>query len=119
MRTRGFVVSLSLALVCIYSTGGGGILIGQSAGTSSAGRTVDTAVISCTVEALAPRAPSGTAIVSVTHVAAADGVPAYCRVDAQVATPGNTLNVRLRLPAAWNGKFFFHGVGGLAGSVEP
>ena len=34
-----------------------------------------------------------------------------------MATPGNTVNFRLGLPAAWNGKFFFEGVGGFGGTI--
>ena len=43
--------------------------------------------------------------------------PEYCRVDGHVATPGNTVNFRLGLPAAWNGKFLFEGVGGFGGTI--
>ena len=41
----------------------------------------------------------------------------YCRVDGHVAVPGNEVNFRLGLPNAWNGKFYFVGVGGLGGSI--
>jgi feruloyl esterase len=34
-----------------------------------------------------------------------------------VATPGNSVNFRLGLPAAWNNKFYFEGVGGFAGTI--
>ena len=72
----------------------------------------------CGAAAIAARAPQGTTIVKATRVAATDRAPEFCQVDAQVATPSNSVNVRLHLPAMWNGKFYFHGVGGYAGTVE-
>ena len=68
----------------------------------------------CTVSALQQKAPPGTTITAATVVAAEGATPEYCRVDGHVATPGNTVNFRLGLPPAWNGKFFFEGVGGFA-----
>jgi hypothetical protein len=32
------------------------------------------------------------------------------------SVPGNDVNFRLGLPASWNGKFYFTGVGGLGGA---
>src|SRR4249920_2957534 len=71
----------------------------------------------CTVAALQQKAPPGTTITGATIVPAEGTTPAYCRVDGNVATPGNTVNFRLGLPAAWNGKFFFEGVGGFGGAI--
>src|SRR4249920_458240 len=71
----------------------------------------------CTVAALQQKAPPGTTITGATIVPAEGTTPAYCRVDGNVATPGNTVNFRLGLPAAWNGKFFFEGVGGFGGTI--
>jgi feruloyl esterase len=46
----------------------------------------------------------------------------YCRVTGTVTTrgegaPDGSARFEVRLPDAWNGKFFFYGVGGLAGSI--
>ena len=71
----------------------------------------------CSVTAVQAKAPAGTTITATAVVEAADTLPRYCRVDGHVATPGNEVNFRLGLPAAWNGKFYFIGVGGLAGSI--
>jgi feruloyl esterase len=73
--------------------------------------------VPCTIEALQSKAPAGTTITAATVVAAAASLPQYCQVDASVATPGNTVNFRLGLPASWNNKFYFEGVGGFAGTI--
>lgn len=75
------------------------------------------AAVDCTVAALQQKAPAGTKITSATTVEAAGGLPQYCRVEGNVETPGNTVNFRLGLPAAWNNKFRFEGVGGFGGSI--
>ena len=58
------------------------------------------------------------------EVVPSDGVPAYCKVEGYVETPGlkgepdNKVNFRVGLPiSTWNGKFYFQGIGGLAGSI--
>jgi feruloyl esterase len=71
----------------------------------------------CTVVALQQKAQPGTTITAAAAVPAEGTAPEYCRVDGNVATPGNTVNFRLGLPAAWNGKFFFEGVGGFGGTI--
>jgi tannase/feruloyl esterase len=71
----------------------------------------------CSVAALQPKAPADTTITAAVTVPADGRTPEYCRVDGHVATPGNTVNFRLGLPAAWNGKFLFEGVGGFGGSI--
>src|SRR4051794_41037789 len=71
----------------------------------------------CTLPSVSGIAPPDTTIVAVQAVAASAAVPAFCRVDAHVATPGNTVNFRLGLPVAWNGKLLFIGNGGFAGSI--
>ena len=71
----------------------------------------------CEVGALQQAAPAGTTITAAALVAAAAGQPAHCRVDGHAASPGNTVNFRLGLPADWNGKFYFEGVGGLGGAI--
>jgi feruloyl esterase len=71
----------------------------------------------CEVAALQRLALAGTTITAATPVAATAAEPAHCRVDGHAASPGNTVNFRLGLPAAWNGKFYFEGVGGLGGTI--
>jgi feruloyl esterase len=73
--------------------------------------------VECTVPALQQKAPPGTTITASTVVAAEGAAPEYCRIDGNVATPGNAVNFRLGLPNAWNGKFFFEGVGGFGGTI--
>ena len=67
--------------------------------------------------ALQQKAPPGTTITATAVVAAEGTTPEYCRVDGHVATPGNTVSFRLGLPAAWNDKFLFEGVGGFGGTI--
>lgn len=71
----------------------------------------------CEVDAVQRLAPSGTVITAASLVAATDKEPAHCTVDGHAASPGNTVNFRLGLPSAWNGKFYFEGVGGLGGTI--
>ncbi|MGD0841510.1 MAG: tannase/feruloyl esterase family alpha/beta hydrolase [Candidatus Acidiferrales bacterium] len=71
----------------------------------------------CSLARLEAMAPPDTTITEVSLVAATQNVPEYCRVDAYVATPGNSVPFRLGLPAAWNEKFLFVGVGGFAGTI--
>lgn len=75
--------------------------------------------VACDVGALQKASPAGTTITAATLVAADAGTPAHCRVDGHAASPGNTVNFRLGLPADWNGKFYFEGVGGLGGAIGP
>ncbi len=71
----------------------------------------------CSVERLQQKSPPGTTITGAAMVEAATNLPAYCRVEGHAASPGNTVNFRLGLPVRWNGKFYFQGVGGLAGTI--
>jgi feruloyl esterase len=75
------------------------------------------APLACDPAQLQRKAPAGVKIADATVVAAADRVPAHCLVNGSVATPGNQVMFRLGLPQVWNGKFFFQGVGGFAGSL--
>ena len=74
---------------------------------------------SCDVAALQRDAPAGTTITAAAPVEATGDQPAHCRVDGHVASPGNTVNLRLALPSSWNGKYYFQGVGGLGGAIGP
>ena len=70
----------------------------------------------CAVASLQQKAPPDTTVTAAAMVPADGTTPEYCRVEGHVATPGNTVNFRLGLPASWNGKFYFEGVGGFAGT---
>jgi feruloyl esterase len=74
-------------------------------------------IADCTVAALQAKAPKGTTITAAEVVDASGDVPQYCRVDGHTSSPGNEVNFRLGLPAAWNGKYYFVGVGGLGGTI--
>jgi hypothetical protein len=69
----------------------------------------------CTALALARIAPAGVTILAAKTVPANGTLPAHCLVDANVATPGNVVDFRLGLPASWNQKLLFNGVGGFGG----
>ena len=71
----------------------------------------------CVVAQLQKKALAGTTVSAAKLVPATDKVPAHCLVEGTVATPGNSVDFRLGLPAQWNGKFYFQGVGGFAGSM--
>jgi feruloyl esterase len=76
------------------------------------------AALACSVDALQKKALKGTSIVSATMIAAnEDRTPDHCLVNGTVATPGNSVTFQVGLPAQWNGKFMFQGVGGFAGSL--
>jgi feruloyl esterase len=71
----------------------------------------------CTVAALQARAPADTTLSAVAWVDATATAPRHCVVDGTVRTPGNTVRFRVGLPVAWNGKFYFQGIGGLGGTI--
>jgi len=71
---------------------------------------------SCTVKDLQAKAPIGLTVIDASLVPAVGSTPAYCQVDATVSTAGNDVGIRMGLPEAWNGKFYFAGVGGFGGS---
>ena len=110
----GFLVALSLVVALAWRRDAV-----QPGGESSNSATAAARTVECTADALSAHVPADTTITGAVNVPPQDGLPAYCQVDARVTTPGNAVNVRVRLPASWNGRFLFHGVGGYAGSVEP
>jgi len=78
----------------------------------------------CTVEALSALAIPHMTVQPATIVAPAEPKPEYCKVGGAVITtgegaPDGSARFEGRLPANWNGKFLFYGVGGLAGSIPP
>jgi len=77
----------------------------------------------CSVAALSTLAVPDVTITSANDVPAAAPNPQYCDVKGSVATNGegagpNSAGFESMLPANWNGKFIFNGVGGLAGSFS-
>jgi len=73
----------------------------------------------CTVDALAALQVHKMTVASATDVPAAEQLPAFCDVKGSVETEGNSAGFEIRLPANWNGKFVFFGVGGLGGNMIP
>jgi feruloyl esterase len=104
---RLYVVSLRVALavlVCVIFTA-----------TRASGA-------DCNAAALTALGAPGMTISSAALVPAAAANPAYCDVKGAVATSGEgagsgSANFEIQLPANWNKKFIFNGVGGLAGSL--
>ncbi len=79
------------------------------------------AAIDCQVATLSALGVPNMTITSATDVPAAPPNPEYCDVKGAVATSGegagsNSAGFESKLPANWNGKFIFNGVGGLAGA---
>ena len=77
----------------------------------------------CNTAALAALGVSSMTIASAAVVPAAAPNPEYCDVKGSVATSGDgagfgSANFEAMLPANWNGKFVFNGVGGLAGTLN-
>jgi len=76
----------------------------------------------CSTASLSALGVPNMTIVSATVVPAAGPNPEYCDVKGSVTTSGEgaepgSANFEIMLPANWNQKFIFHGVGGLAGSL--
>ena len=77
-----------------------------------------------TVGALAALTVPNVAIISVADVPASAPNPEFCDVLGTLRTtgfgaPDGSAGFEIRLPATWNGKFLFLGVGGFAGSLSP
>src|SRR6202163_1712521 len=101
--------------VFILLAGLAAILCGAVAAPASA--------MDCKVAALAALGVPNMTITSATDVAAAAPNPQYCDVKGSVETSGegagpNSADFEAMLPADWNGKFIFNGVGGLAGTLN-
>ena len=81
-------------------------------------------VAQCTVAALSSLGVRDMTIISASQVPAAAPNPGYCDVRGSVTTRGHgaapgSAGFAIKLPANWNHKFLFLGVGGLAGSLNP
>lgn len=77
----------------------------------------------CKAAALSALGVPNMTITSAADVAAAAPNPQYCDVKGSVSTSGegagpNSAGFEAMLPANWNGKFIFNGVGGLAGNLN-
>src|SRR3954469_17021787 len=68
--------------------------------------------VECTVTSLRAKAPKDTTVASAKLVPSSGNLPEFCEVEGSVATPGNDVGFRLALPAGWNRKFYFQGIGG-------
>lgn len=93
---------------------GAGLWMGAGAAQAATAAT-------CSMGALSGKV-GGMTIQSATTVAAAGGTPAYCDVKGSLATSGDdappgAAAFEIQMPANWNGKFLFFGVGGLAGGT--
>jgi hypothetical protein len=93
------------------------VLLG-AVGVDVAAQQAAVSAAACTVAALQAKSPQGTTIVDAKIVEATDTVPQYCDLNGHATSVGNEVDFRLALPATWNGKFFFAGVGGLGGSTD-
>jgi hypothetical protein len=96
------------------------LLVLLLAGTASAqvpapGKDACTALLGRDFQGL-PDAP--TTLNAAAVVAAADGLPAFCRVQGYVA-PQVNFELQLPLAPAWNGRFLMQGCGGLCGVAQP
>jgi feruloyl esterase len=81
------------------------------------------ALPNCSVAALAGLNVANLTITSATDMPAAPPNPEYCVVIATLTTSGEgaglgSAGVQVQLPANWNSKLLFNGVGGLAGSFN-
>lgn len=89
-----------------------------------AGGSARAAPAACTVEGLAGLRIPDVTIGSASPVDAKDGAPAYCLVQGAVTTRGSAApegraGFQLQLPAVWQNRFLFMGVGGNGGSFVP
>jgi Tannase and feruloyl esterase len=117
--SRCMLILLSVAL--LQSCGGGG----SSGGSSSA-----TTPMLCSSVSTAALALTNLQITSASDEAAfaasnpSQSYPAHCKVvgklNARTGLDGNAyaIGVELRLPTAWNGRFYYSGEGGFAGTVQ-
>lgn len=80
------------------------------------------ALPNCTAATIAGYAVPGVSIAYAVDVPASASNPEFCDVVGQLTTsgewaPAGAANFELQMPATWNQKFLFWGVGGLAGST--
>jgi feruloyl esterase len=100
MKTRRQTVAAGLAFVL-------------AAGTAQAALAAECAAL------MQPGLVADTAVTAARDVAAADGLPAYCEVEAtNSSAPGSQIVTVTRLPQDWNGKFLALGGSGFAGDTK-
>lgn len=100
MTTRRQTVAAGLALVL-------------AAGTAQAALAADCAAL------MQPGLVADTTVTAARDVAAVDGLPAYCEVEAvNASAPGSQIVTVTRLPLDWNGKFLALGGSGFAGDTR-
>ena len=109
---RTFTCRLALSAVCLVMSGGVLAPVPALAALSN-----------CSVEALTALNVPNLTITSATDVSAAAPNPEYCLVVSTLVTSGEgtgpgSAGVQVQLPANWNRKLLFNGVGGLAGSFN-
>lgn len=83
---------------------------------------ISAAAATCNTDAVAALSVANLKVDDASLVAAIGAAPEYCKVTGSVTTkgegaPDGSARYDIRLPANWNGKFLFYGVGGLAGAV--
>ena len=94
------------------------------AGLGSMAAPAEAALPNCNVGALAALNVPNVTIVSAVDVPGSVATPEFCQVLGVLRTtgfgaPDGAAQFEIRLPATWNGKFLFVGVGGFAGSLSP
>src|SRR3984893_16251510 len=98
-------------------------LVGLAILLCSAIAAAPVSAMDCKVAALNALGVPNMTIKSATAIASAATSPQFCDVKGFVTTSGegagpNTAGFEAMLPANWNGKFIFNGVGGLAGTLS-
>ena len=87
-------------------------------GTSQAQAQASLGNQTCSVEKMRVMIGPNAEVSSAEAMSATSSVPAHCLISGFYTGKGRT-GFRVGLPAAWNGKFLFLGVGGLAGEPAP
>ncbi|WP_188166434.1 tannase/feruloyl esterase family alpha/beta hydrolase [Oryzicola mucosus] len=90
-----------------------GLAWALAAGSSQAAQAAECAGL------MQPGLVADTVVSAARDVAAADGLPAYCEVEAtNSSAPGSKIVTMTRLPMDWNGKLLAAGGGGFAGDTK-
>lgn len=114
MKTDRVPKTAALALLCAFATpvfAQNGMSFSEaSAIAADLSARVGGAAMEC--RDLRAQSDFDVAIVSARPIAAADGVPAHCRVDGVIRPE---IGFQVNLPASWNGRFYMHGNRGYAG----
>jgi feruloyl esterase len=95
---------------------GCGLAVGL--GAASPARAAATGNAPCDVPAIQRMVAPDVHIDEAKPVEATGGLPAYCAVRGTILH-GSKIRFAAALPADWNGKFLFYGIGGFAGVINP